>query len=477
MPRRLAVALCVAACAPAAPAIVARPAQPPTAADVLQRMAAAYRGLTSYADRGATVNELRGPHQALSHAMTFRTAFVRPLRFRFEFDDDSDPAKPYVIWTEGSRARSTWYGQPGTVIEDAGLGPPLAAAPGASSLTARLVPQLLLPDVVGPAGLAQLDHPHLDGVEPIDGHACFHVSGVVIADRTIGVWIDRESYLVREVRTHARVSAPSGTFDADQTIHYAPVANPPLTTAQLAGPDLGSARVQVRHAAVWLGVLFEPGGMRIRQTMVDSPAARAGLQPGDEIAAVGGTAVASVGAVQAQVATYPPGARVVVAVKRAGQPLDVPVTIAERPDVQQVAHDQLVGKPAPPFSLPSATGGAPIALADLAGHVAVLDFWATWCGPCEAAIPELNGLHARHPAVRVVGISDEELDAIHAYLAAHHIEYEIAHDDQHAASDYMIEALPTTVIIDKHGVVREVAFGLGDYAALEAIIARLDAQP
>ena len=136
-----------------------------------------------------------------------------------------------------------------------------------------------------------------------------------------------------------------------------------------------------------------------------------------------------------------------------------------------------MGKAAPPLSFSQvlhAPSGAGATWEALRGQVVVLDFWATWCKPCEAAIPELDRLAAEHPQARFIGISDEDLETIQPYVASHRIGYAIARDDQHASADYMIEALPTTVIIDKRGIVREVAFGYGDYARLDALIKRLD---
>jgi cytochrome c biogenesis protein CcmG, thiol:disulfide interchange protein DsbE len=437
-------------------------------------MATAYRGFTSYADHGALKARFS---TGVVRTLTFDTAFKRPNGFRFEYDEDADRAKPFVIWTDGGHARSMWYLKPGVVTDDTSVRNPVGTAAGVSSGASVLIPQLLAPEVLGVSPLGGLEALTLAGVEPIDGHPSFHVHGSV---RTwaVDLWIDRDSYLVRRVTEHVHLDLARGPFDVETTVGYTPRANPTLTIAELAAPDIGDARIARHDEPVWLGVWFDPGGMRVRSVMADSPAEHAGIQPGDEIHTIDGVAVASVHDVQQQVATVPAGKRVVVALQRAGKPVDVPVTIAQRPDFQQLAHSQLVGKPAPAFELPAiAPITASIKLADLAGHVVVLDFWATWCGPCEVAIPELNALHAKHPDVRIIGISNEDLAPIQQYLGTHHIEYAIARDDQRASVDYLIEALPTTVIIDKHGVVREIAFGLGDEAALDAAIAKLDAQP
>src|SRR6202042_3366931 len=136
--------------------------------------------------------------------------------------------------------------------------------------------------------------------------------------------------------------------------------------AELAAPDIGSDRIARNEEPVWLGVWFDPGGLRVRTVMADSPAEHAGIQVGDEIRSIEGVAVASVHDVQQRVAVIPAGKRVAIALQRAGKPIDVPVTIAARPDFQHLAHAQLVGKPAPAFELPAISpSGSPIKLADL----------------------------------------------------------------------------------------------------------------
>jgi thiol-disulfide isomerase/thioredoxin len=207
--------------------------------------------------------------------------------------------------------------------------------------------------------------------------------------------------------------------------------------------------------------------------LANAPGVKAGLQAGDEIAAVDGSPVSNVADVRARLAPHRVGDRVALTVKRGATTTEATVELAERPQLDRVAKAQLVGKPAPGFALPGVDGQT-IDLGKLAGHVVVLDFWATWCKPCEAAIPQLDRLQAEHPQARFIGISDEDLETIQPYVASHRIAYTIARDDQHASADYMIEALPTTVVIDKRGIVREVAFGYGDYARLDALIKQLD---
>ena len=140
----------------------------------------------------------------------------------------------------------------------------------------------------------------------------------------------------------------------------------------------------------------------------------------------------------------------------------------------------LVRKKTPAFSLKLAKGGS-FKPADAEGKVLVLDFWATWCGPCKASFPKLDGLYRRYKAqgVEFVGISIDETgndEAIRGFLTATGATFPIALDtEQKVAKKYAVEAMPSTFVIDQHGVVRFVHDGShGDVdKAIEAEIRQL----
>ena len=434
----------------------------PAPGDVLARMTATYRDLHAYADRGTITDRVANASGTHTFSSTFRTAFVRPGQLRFEYDNLGDAERAYVVWTADGRARTFWYLKPSLVKEDADLADALEEGASVSSTTSYVIPQLLRPDLFDSGSVADLDAAHLVGLESIAGQTCLHVTGA-LHGRATDLWIDDASYLLRQIRV--------STNDATLTIVYEP--RTAVSVAELAPPDTHGARLEAYVAPVWLGVTFAPYSTRIASVLANAPGVRAGLQAGDEIAAVDGAPVGNVDDVRARLAPHRVGDRVALTVRRGGATSETMIELAERPPLDRVAKAQLVGKPAPAFALPSVDGRT-INLSELAGHVVVLDFWATWCKPCEAAIPELDRLQAKHPQARFIGISDEDLETIQPYVASHRIAYAIARDDQHASADYMIEALPTTVIIDKRGIVREVAFGYGDYARLEALIKQLD---
>lgn len=124
-------------------------------------------------------------------------------------------------------------------------------------------------------------------------------------------------------------------------------------------------------------------------------------------------------------------------------------------------RDAWIGKPAPSFSVTGLDGRA-VRLSDFAGKVVVLDFWATWCGPCKVVMPELAALHTAHKGdgLVILGISDESIEQIRAFSSKKSIPYALATDPGKRANTlYEVSALPTAYVIDRDGVVRERVVG------------------
>ena len=129
--------------------------------------------------------------------------------------------------------------------------------------------------------------------------------------------------------------------------------------------------------------------------------------------------------------------------------------------------------PAPDFVV-SSMAGEPSGLADLKGDVVILNFWATWCGPCRAEIPELSAFAKAHPEVSLVGISTDDamsLKRLVVMAGKYGITYPVYLDDRHkAAGAYGVSSIPVTFVLDKDRQIVRVIQGSTTKDALEAAV-------
>jgi thiol-disulfide isomerase/thioredoxin len=124
----------------------------------------------------------------------------------------------------------------------------------------------------------------------------------------------------------------------------------------------------------------------------------------------------------------------------------------------------LVGKPAPDFTL-DLLGGGRIQVSRLQGKVLVLDFWATWCGPCLQAMPVIDKTVSRFDEAEVMLVAvnlQETAEPIRKTLQRLNISPQVALDiDGVAAARYQADAIPQTVVIDRQGQIARVFIGSG----------------
>lgn len=251
-------------------------------------------------------------------------------------------------------------------------------------------------------------------------------------------------------------------------------AAPPVAAAPI---DASVAPPVDPDARSWVGVRIDNASLRITQVIRGAPGERAGLQIGDQLVSIDGQPVTTVPAFVDRVARTKAGDKLAIVVVRGGGQITLPVTVEARP--ASPALSTLVGKPAPAFAAQPLAGPFAPKLADLRGKVVVVDFWATWCGPCTFTIPRLNELHAKYESagLRIVGLSSEEPDVIQKFVASAGIAYAIGHDpDDAIAKDYLREGIPMFVVVDRAGVVRHVIVG-ADVVALEAAVTALVIAP
>lgn len=135
----------------------------------------------------------------------------------------------------------------------------------------------------------------------------------------------------------------------------------------------------------------------------------------------------------------------------------VPVAVSAGVRTPQPAIDY----PAPAFTLTTLDGGA-FTLREAQGKPVVLNFWATWCGPCQRELPTLQAAAERYgDRVLIIGVDQgEPPETVQRYVDQLGLTFPIPMDAEFAVSDlYNVRGLPTTFFIDPQGVIRQMWLG------------------
>jgi peroxiredoxin len=134
-----------------------------------------------------------------------------------------------------------------------------------------------------------------------------------------------------------------------------------------------------------------------------------------------------------------------------------------------------VGQPAPAFEAET-PAGQPVSLADYRGRVVLVNFWATWCAPCRAEMPEIEAAYQAHRGrgFEVVAINVQESAAeVQPFMAELGLSFPTLLDQDGAITrSYLARALPTTFLVDRSGVVRFTRLGPVTREMLEEQLAK-----
>lgn len=130
--------------------------------------------------------------------------------------------------------------------------------------------------------------------------------------------------------------------------------------------------------------------------------------------------------------------------------------------VSSLAASDLSGQAAPDFSLKSSTGEN-LRLSEYRGDVVMINFWATWCGPCRQEMPLLDDLFDRYNRVgfNLLGVNiDDDSRRAMQMVEDLGVSFPVLFDESKQVSKlYQVEAMPVTVIVDREGTVRYVHHG------------------
>jgi hypothetical protein len=212
---------------------------------ILLRMQKLYAGCHSYRDTGDVVSTIVTDGGRATSERPFKTAFVRPGHFRFQFTDTGlgDRSSRYIVWSDGNEVRSWWDAQPG-VRHPGSLQEALVPATGISGGSSVRVPGLLLPEDIDEGSLLLSPERIEDAVDR--GVACIRIKGkgrktpyalptgptrsVTVLDESVTLWIDRATSLLRKVEENRTFE----TYHSESTTTYTPEINVEVPAADLA---------------------------------------------------------------------------------------------------------------------------------------------------------------------------------------------------------------------------------------------------
>jgi thiol-disulfide isomerase/thioredoxin len=249
----------------------------------------------------------------------------------------------------------------------------------------------------------------------------------------------------------------------------------------------GVAYAQTNPARPWLGVSMDTGpgarGAAVSHVVRGSPAYKAGLRKGDSIVSIGQQRVTNGADVVRLVGSRSVGDEVELRLVRDGREAVAHAVLTAFPSSEEVMRMDLVGATAPEWShVEPVAGSVPTDVSALRGRVVLLDFWATWCIPCQVVAPQLSALQQRYGAqgLTVLGITTEDARDVASFVGRKQMRYSVGVDAEAETSRrYGVVSLPTLVAIDRRGVVREIFIGYdpSGEARVESTLRGLLAEP
>ena len=140
----------------------------------------------------------------------------------------------------------------------------------------------------------------------------------------------------------------------------------------------------------------------------------------------------------------------------------------------------VAGNKAPDFTLPDLKGN-PVSLNGFKGKVVFLNFWATWCKPCEEEMPSMqllyNALKSQNQPFEIVAVSidSEGPEVVRKFIERYNITFTVLHDRNGRIKDtYKTTGVPETFIIDQRGIIAEKVWGPRDWRTRDSVKTIMD---
>ncbi len=228
------------------------------------------------------------------------------------------------------------------------------------------------------------------------------------------------------------------------------------------------------QAKPWMGIIIETtkvnDGVQIKDTVPETPAAKAGLMSNDVVKKIDGVAMTDAKQLISYIQAKGVGNEVIIDLIRAGKDMKIILKLEAKPDDLALIRKSLIGKKVPEFVLDLVEKEGRLTSKDFENKVTVIEFWATWCPACRDSHPRLSKFAGDQPGINVIAVSDEDIPELKAYAEKLKPKFTIARDTSKEFSrQFMVSAIPMTVVVDKTRTIAFATLGTGIY--LEEAIA------
>jgi len=230
-------------------------------------------------------------------------------------------------------------------------------------------------------------------------------------------------------------------------------------------------------AGPWLGLIFKKTqyenhlALDIKGVHPGSGCVAAGIVAGDQLIGFAGKPLAEMSQITSVISSAKTGQSVDVEVLRAGKKLKMKVKLTDRPDDISSLTGSAIGSKMAEFGKNFYQNGDKRKQKPKA---TLLDFWATWCGPCRQTLPILESIYSKlgNQGLEIIGIADENLSTLNAfYEKQHRSPYPLYRDaTKELWRRYGIHAVPTLMLLDSEGYIKGVWSGVPNQKALEQIV-------